>query len=63
MHEESGTPPGVENEHVALLGRDAAHLVYKVLTMIIAQLLRAYDTVEVCLHELLYEVDLLEVFE
>lgn len=63
MHEESGTPPGAECEHVAWLGRNATHLVYKVLTMIVAQLLRTYDAVKVRLHELLDEVDLLEVFE
>lgn len=36
-------------------------LINEVLTVIVAELLRAYDAVEIRFHELLHEVDLLEV--
>lgn len=43
--------------------RATAHLVYKVLTMVVTQLLCPNDAMEVGFHELLDEIDLSEVFE
>lgn len=44
-------------------GRDSPHLIDEVLAVIVAELLRADDAVEICLHKLLDEVDLAELVD
>lgn len=45
------------------LTQDSPHLVSKILYMIIAELLGTYDTMEIGLHQLLYEIDLSKIME
>ena len=42
---------------------NSPYLIDEILTMVITQLLCTYYTMKICLHQFLYEVDLLEIVE
>ena len=46
------------NQYVDCIAQTDTHLIYKVLTVVIAELLSTYHAVQICLHKFLNEVDL-----